>query len=117
MYAELIGNYKSIRIKSLIDNRLMAIEFSSDVLMGLQYKGIGDTRPKGVTSADFIREQNRKDKREVELVILKNRHGRKDISVYFEFSAMFNHFKDTGSMTSYEKESQRLLQEEEPPIL
>nr|WP_012477139.1 DnaB-like helicase C-terminal domain-containing protein [Streptococcus thermophilus]ABC55705.1 putative primase-helicase [Streptococcus thermophilus] len=62
-----------------------AIEYSSDVLIGLQLKGAGDK--------DFDpTEAKKKNPREVELVILKNRNGQTGSKVPFEFYPMFNYF-------------------------
>lgn len=62
-----------------------AIEYSSDILIGLQLKGAGDK--------DFDpTEAKKKNPREVELVILKNRNGQTGAKVPFEFYPMFNYF-------------------------
>lgn len=62
-----------------------AIEYSSDILIGLQLKGAGDK--------DFDpTEAKKKNPREVELVILKNRNGQTGSKVPFEFYPMFNYF-------------------------
>ena len=62
-----------------------AIEYSSDVLIGLQLKGAGDK--------DFDpTEAKKKDPRAIELVILKNRNGQTGAKVPFEFYPMFNYF-------------------------
>lgn len=64
-----------------------AIEYSSDVLIGLQAKGAG--------GADFdINEAKRKDPREIELKILKNRNGRTGDSLAFEYYPMFNLYRE-----------------------
>ena len=65
-----------------------AIEYSSDVLIGLQLKGAG--------KKDFDATQaKRKDPREIELVILKNRNGRTGDSLSFNFYPLFNYFEET----------------------
>lgn len=62
-----------------------AIEYSSDILIGLQLKGAG--------GKDFDpTEAKKKDPREIELVILKNRNGQTGAKVPFEFYPMFNYF-------------------------
>ena len=62
-----------------------AIEYSSDILIGLQLKGAGDK--------DFDpTEAKKKNPREIELVILKNRNGQTGAKVPFEFYPMFNYF-------------------------
>ena len=65
-----------------------AIEYSSDVLIGLQLKGAG--------GASFdANEAKRKTPREVELVVLKNRNGRTGDKIGFEFYPLFNFFRET----------------------
>lgn len=65
-----------------------AIEYSSDILVGLQLKGAG--------KKDFdANEAKRKDPREIELVILKNRNGRTGDSLSFNFYPLFNYFEET----------------------
>ena len=64
-----------------------AIEYSSDILIGLQLKGAG--------GKDFdANEAKRKDPREIELVILKNRNGRTGDKIAFNYYPMFNYFKE-----------------------
>ena len=64
-----------------------AIEYSSDVLIGLQLKGAGDK--------NFdANEAKRKDPREIELVILKNRNGRTGGKISFNFYPLFNYFRE-----------------------
>ena len=67
-----------------------AIEYSSDVLIGLQLKGAGES--------DFdSMEAKQKDPREVELVILKNRNGRSGDKLAFNYYPLFNYFKEAGT--------------------
>lgn len=64
-----------------------AIEYSSDVLIGLQLQGAG--------AKDFdVNEAKSKNPREIELVVLKNRNGKTGSKVKFNFYAMFNYFKE-----------------------
>jgi replicative DNA helicase len=63
-----------------------AIEYSSDVLIGLQLEGAGD--------ANFdAAEAKRKDPRRVELVILKNRNGLAGEKISFDYYPLFNYYK------------------------
>lgn len=64
-----------------------AIEYSSDVLIGLQLKGAGK-------SGFDANEAKKKSPREVELVILKNRNGRTGDSLCFKFYPLFNYFTE-----------------------
>lgn len=64
-----------------------AIEYSSDVLLGLQAKGAG--------SKEFdIDEAKRKDPREIELKILKNRNGATGSIINYDYYPLFNCFKE-----------------------
>lgn len=64
-----------------------AIEYSSDILIGLQLKGAG--------KKDFdANEAKKKTPREVELVILKNRNGRTGDKVEFKYYSLFNFFEE-----------------------
>lgn len=64
-----------------------AIEYSSDVLIGLQLKGAG--------KKDFdANEEKSKNPRNIELKILKNRNGATGKTVELEYYPLFNYFKE-----------------------
>ena len=64
-----------------------AIEYSSDVLIGLQLKGMGEK--------DFdANEAKKKSPREIELVILKNRNGNTGDKLGFRYYPLFNYFEE-----------------------
>ena len=64
-----------------------AIEYSSDVLIGLQLEGAGED--------DFdATAAKRQNPRHVELVILKNRNGRVGDKVLYYYFPMFNYFAE-----------------------
>lgn len=64
-----------------------AIEYSCDVLIGLQLKGAGEK--------DFNETiAKQKSPREIELVILKNRQGQTGYKLQFEYYPMFNYYKE-----------------------
>lgn len=66
-----------------------SIEYSSDVLIGLQLKGVGDK------DKDFdLVEAKAKSPREIELVILKNRNGAAGKAIDFKYYPLFNFFKE-----------------------
>lgn len=65
-----------------------AIEYSSDVLLGLQLKGAG-----GKTFD--ANEAKKKNPREVELVILKNRNGSTGDNISYEYYPLFNLFEES----------------------
>jgi replicative DNA helicase len=62
-----------------------AIEYSSDVLLGLQLYGVGST-------GFNVDEERKKNPREVELKILKNRNGKVGGEILFEYYPQFNYF-------------------------
>ena len=64
-----------------------AIEYSTDVLIGLQLMGVGDKN----FDVDAAKTKN---PREVEAVILKNRNGRTGGKIRYDFYAMFNYFEE-----------------------
>ena len=64
-----------------------SIEYSCDVLIGLQLKGAG-------TKDYDENEAKAKLPREIELVILKNRSGATGDKIDFEYYPMFNYFKE-----------------------
>lgn len=64
-----------------------SIEYSSDVLIGLQLKGAGSK------TFDATAEK-KKDPRSIELVILKNRNGRVGDRLPFQYYPLFNFFKE-----------------------
>lgn len=66
-----------------------AIEYSSDVLIGLQLKGTGN-------SSFDVTKAKAKDPREVELVILKNRNGQTGKKIAYDYYTMFNYFTEKG---------------------
>ena len=81
-----------------------AIEYSSDVLMGLQLMGAGEK--------DFdVDTAKSNDPREVEAIILKNRNGRTGGKIGYNFYAMFNYFAETGEIAK-EKSSKPIKREE-----
>lgn len=62
-----------------------AIEYSSDVVIGLQLAGVG--------REDFdVNVAKSKEPREIELVILKNREGKIGQKIKYSYYPMFNHF-------------------------
>lgn len=69
-----------------------AIEYGSDVLIGLQAKGAGE-------SGFNIDEAKKKDPREIELKILKNRNGRTGETIDFEYYPLFNYYRISDKTT------------------
>lgn len=76
-----------------------AIEYSSDVLLGLEFSDMGTNADDNKKS---IEENKAKETRKVTLKILKNRNGRTGSSVDFNFKPMYNFFEEqkTSSRTT-----------------
>lgn len=66
-----------------------AIEYSSDVLIGLQFETTELT-------AESINRMKRQQPRKIELKVLKNRNGVTGDSITFDYYPMFNYFRETG---------------------
>ncbi len=68
-----------------------AIEYGSDVLLGLQFAGAGD---KGFDN-EAVAEAFEKDPREIELKVLKHRNGHRPKGAFlYEYYPKFNYFKE-----------------------
>ena len=73
------------------------IEYSTDVLVGLQLKG--------VRARDFdVNEAKRRTPRNVEAVILKNRNGATGDTLQYAYYSMFNKFLDMDSLEEPERQ-------------
>lgn len=90
-----------------------AIEYSSDVLIGLQYDGMDweagenekqrNTRIRQLT-ADMIQKAKSGDFQRIQVKVLKNRNGSKG-DAYLDFCPMFNYFRDaTFNFTNEDEE-------------
>ena len=64
-----------------------ALEYSADVLMGLEFASAG-------TREYDERTEKKKDPRQIRLVVLKNRNGKAWESVDFKYYQMFNYFEE-----------------------
>lgn len=73
-----------------------AIEYSSDVLIGLQPAGMvnGNSQAEKKENIDIVDNCKRSVPRGVELILLKNRNGRTGAKVTFEYDPRFNHYKE-----------------------
>ena len=68
-----------------------AIEYSSDVLIGLQFATDGEK-----FTSEGIDRLKRENVRKIELKVLKNRNGMTGDAISYDYSPMFNHFRETG---------------------
>jgi replicative DNA helicase len=64
-----------------------AIEYSSDVLIGLQLEGAGEDNFNAT-------EEKQRDPRRVELVVLKNRNGSTGTKLEYNYYPRFNYFSE-----------------------
>lgn len=80
------ANYKtSVSMEAFKESG--AIEYSSDVLMGLQFQG--------AEKDNFnLNEAKLRRPRDIELIILKNRNGEAGASIKFKYYSRFNYFKE-----------------------
>lgn len=70
-----------------------AIEYSADVLIGLQLYGVGEK--------EFnLDEAKKREVREIELKILKNRNGRTNGKIQYNYYTMFNYFEEYETIES-----------------
>ena len=77
-----------------------AIEYSSDILLGLQLQGMG--------TSDFnVNEAKRKNPREVELHFLKNRNGVMSKPILFNYYPTFNYYKEIDYVPDPPKEEKK----------
>lgn len=67
-----------------------AIEYSADVLIGLEFASAG--------SKEYSEKaEKRKDPREIRLVVLKNRNGKAWEAANFNYHSLFNYYEEDGS--------------------
>ena len=73
-----------------------SIEYSSDVLLGLQPEGIEPARDKSTSWNNYMKNQECKSSnvRDLELVILKNRNGQTEGKIEFTHHAPYNNFAE-----------------------
>lgn len=64
-----------------------ALEYSADVLMGLEFASAG-------TKAYDERAEKKKDPRQIRLVVLKNRNGKAWESCSFDYFPLFNYYRE-----------------------
>ena len=75
-----------------------AIEYGSDVLLGMQFEGMEKHEitknggPKNIANRKWQTEQRMAKNRNIELIVLKNRNGKTGTKVYFEYQTLFNYF-------------------------
>lgn len=81
------------------------IEYSADVLLGLQLKGVGEDK-------FDVNEAKRKEPRDIELVVLKNRNGQTGQTLDFDYDPRFNLFAEPKYKAPDEKPTNYQLDDE-----
>ena len=74
------------------------VEYSSDVLLGLQLAGmdkLSQSDNKRAVTIKSIEDMKAADPRKAQLKILKNRNGKIGVSLYYDYYALFNKFTET----------------------
>lgn len=74
-----------------------AIEYSSDVLIGIQLQGAGTKDKKGNLIFN-VDQAKQKEPREIEIKILKNRNGKTGTTLNFNYYAKFNLFTESKTL-------------------
>jgi len=75
-----------------------AVEYSSDVLIGIQLAGMDELSQSDSNRAKTIKaieDMKKADPRKAQLKILKNRNGKIGINLYYNYYPMFNTFRET----------------------
>lgn len=84
-----------------------AIEYSSDILLGLQLAGMDELNQsdsKRTETTKRIEEKKAANPRKAQLKILKNRTGKIGVSLYYDYYPMFNMFKESAEPTEADKD-------------
>ena len=82
-----------------------AIEYGSDVLMGLQPRGMnaGISQKEQRTNKETIDDIKQREIREIELKILKNRSGRTGKRIPLEYNTLFNVFTEPKEFDAWQR--------------
>lgn len=84
---------KTVSMKSFKESG--GVEYSCDVLMGLQFEGVAGDNEKEIQA-------KRKSNRDIELVILKNRNGQTGSKVKYSYIPKYNLFSEAENADEYE---------------
>lgn len=71
-----------------------SIEYTADVLFTMQLSYIGDLKPGETADRRQVQEEKRKLPRQIELICLKNRNGRSNFKIKYDYNPVFNNFKE-----------------------
>lgn len=73
-----------------------AVEYASDVVIGLQLEGAGSKEARK-NPKEWVNDKMSEDPRRIEAVVLKNRNGARGAHLYFDYYSMFNLFYERGN--------------------
>ena len=79
-----------------------SIEYTSDVLIGMQLEKLAKD---GKLTPEQASEELSKEVREIDLIILKNRHGKRDVHTHFHYHTWFNDFSEVPGFERYPKKN------------
>lgn len=83
-----------------------AIEYSADVLLGLQFYNFSNKKHEEELSDEKLNNKLKAEKiRELEVVVLKNRNGEVGTKIPFKFYAMFNTFTEAPELLLEEEQT------------
>ena len=80
-----------------------SIEYTSDVLIGMQLEKLARD---GKLTPEQASEELSKEIREIDLIILKNRHGKRDVHTHFHYHTWFNDFIEVPGFDRYPKRNE-----------
>ena len=80
-----------------------SIEYTSDVLIGMQLERLARD---GKMTPEQASEELSNDVRDIDLVILKNRHGKRDVHTHFKYHTWFNDFVEVPGFDRYPKKNE-----------
>ncbi len=79
-----------------------AIEYSADVLIGLEFAAATDEETGKASKSYEERAEKKKTPRKIRLVILKNRNGEAWVETKLEYKPLFNYFTDGRDKDGFE---------------
>lgn len=69
-----------------------ALEYSADIVLGLQLQGAGSSKARN--SKEWVNDRMKEDPRRLEMKVLKNRNGRRGESLFYDYYSLFNCFDE-----------------------
>ena len=103
-------NYKRITMTSFKESG--SVEYTSDVLIGMQLEKLART---GELTQEQASQELSNDVREIDLIILKNRDGKRDTHSHFVYNTLFNDFREVPGFDRYPITDEQLEDYEPTP--